>query len=54
MKINSDEKNQLNYDEWIEEIVLLNLIIDSQQQTIDANLKTIRSLLKILKTLRSS
>ena len=54
MKMNSDEKNQLNYDELVEEIVLLNLIIDSQQQTMDANLKTIRSLLKILKTLRSS
>ena len=54
MKMDSEEKNQLSYDELVEEIALLNLIIDNQQQTMDANLKTIRSLFKIVKSLRSS
>ena len=54
MKMYSKEKNQVSYDELVEEVSLLNLIIDSQQQTMDANLKTIRILLKVLKILRSS
>lgn len=49
MKKLENKKDQLSYEELVEENKILNLLIDTQKQTIDINSKTIKILFQALR-----
>lgn len=51
MKKLENKKDQLSYEELVEENKILNLLIDTQKQTIDINSKTIKILFQALRIL---
>ena len=53
MKKIENKKDQLSYEELVEENKILNLLIDTQKQTIDINSKTIKILFQALRILQS-
>lgn len=53
MKKLENKKDQLSYEELVEENKILNLLIDTQKQTIDINSKTIKILFQALRILQS-
>lgn len=53
MKKVENKKDQLSYEELVEETNILNLLIESQKETIDINSRTIKILFRALRSLQS-